>query len=160
MLRPFFHHKTGRVEAPILVCFLSLALWRLEQWMKGKGLGTCARQVVAEITPLKITPGRNDIAPLDLAWFETGGHQVPIACTGVYHFAPDSDAVALASQLDIHGYLQRAASLSKFSGCPLVEIPMGKGRIVASEMCLESGETDPIAKQLLNNIVHYLESGN
>jgi transposase len=53
-LRPIFHHKTPRVEAHILVCFLSLALWRvLEQWMKGKGLGTCARQLVGEIATIK-----------------------------------------------------------------------------------------------------------
>lgn len=53
-LRPIFHHKTQRVEAHILVCFLSLALWRVvEQWMKGKGLGTCARQLVGEIATIK-----------------------------------------------------------------------------------------------------------
>jgi len=53
-LRPVFHHKTERVQAHILVCFLSLALWRvLEQWMKGKGLGTCARQLVAELATIK-----------------------------------------------------------------------------------------------------------
>ena len=53
-LRPVFHQKTGRVEAHILVCFLSLALWRtLEMWMKGKGLGTCARQLVGELATIK-----------------------------------------------------------------------------------------------------------
>jgi transposase len=53
-LRPVFHHKTERVEAHILVCFLSLALWRtLEMWMCGKGLGTCARQLVGEIATVK-----------------------------------------------------------------------------------------------------------
>jgi len=53
-LRPIFHHKTERVEAHLLVCFLALALWRtLEMWMKGKGLGTCARQLVAEIATIK-----------------------------------------------------------------------------------------------------------
>jgi transposase len=53
-LRPLFHHKTERVEAHILVCFLSLALWRtLEMWMKGKGLGTCARQLLAELATIK-----------------------------------------------------------------------------------------------------------
>jgi transposase len=53
-LRPIFHQKTERVEAHILVCFLALALWRtLEMWMQGKGLGTCARQVVAEIATVK-----------------------------------------------------------------------------------------------------------
>jgi transposase len=49
-LRPVFHHKTERVEAHILVCFLTLALWRsLELWMKSKGLGNCARQLVKEV---------------------------------------------------------------------------------------------------------------
>jgi transposase len=53
-LRPIFHQKTERVEAHILVCFLALALWRtLEMWMQGKGLGTCARQLVAEIATIK-----------------------------------------------------------------------------------------------------------
>jgi transposase len=53
-LRPIFHQKTERVAAHILVRFLALALWRtLEMWMKGKGLGTCARQLVAEIATIK-----------------------------------------------------------------------------------------------------------
>jgi len=53
-LRPVYHQKTERVEAHILVCFLALAQWRvLEQWMSGKGLGTCARKLVTEIGSIK-----------------------------------------------------------------------------------------------------------
>ena len=53
-LRPVFHQKTERVEAHILVCFLTLALWRtLEQWMRGKGLGNCARQLLKEIETVR-----------------------------------------------------------------------------------------------------------
>jgi transposase len=53
-LRPIFHRKTERVDAHILVCFLALALWRvLEMWMHGKGLGTCARQLVGEVATIK-----------------------------------------------------------------------------------------------------------
>lgn len=53
-LRPVFHQKTHRVEAHILVCFLSLALWRtLEQWMRGKGLGNCARQLLKEVATVR-----------------------------------------------------------------------------------------------------------
>jgi transposase len=49
-LRPVFHQKTERVNAHILVCFLTLAMWRsLEMWMKSKGLGNCARQLIKEI---------------------------------------------------------------------------------------------------------------
>jgi transposase len=53
-LRPVFHQKTERVEAHILVCFLSLALWRtLEQWMRGKHLGNCARQLVKAVATVR-----------------------------------------------------------------------------------------------------------
>ena len=53
-LRPIYHRKSGRVQAHIQVCFLALAMWRtLEQWMQGKGLGTCARKLVEEIATIK-----------------------------------------------------------------------------------------------------------
>jgi hypothetical protein len=53
-LRPIFHQKTERVEAHILVSFLSLALWRaLEQWMHARGLGDCARQLLHELDELR-----------------------------------------------------------------------------------------------------------
>ena len=53
-LRPVFHQKAGRVEAHILVCFLALAMWKsLEQWMKAKGLGTCARQLLEEMQEVR-----------------------------------------------------------------------------------------------------------
>jgi len=53
LLRPVFHQKTERVEAHLLVCFLALALWRaLEQWMRGKGLGDCGRQLLVEMGEL------------------------------------------------------------------------------------------------------------
>jgi transposase len=53
-LRPVFHQKEDRVQAHILVCFLALALWRtLEQWMRTKGLGTCARQLVKQLAGIK-----------------------------------------------------------------------------------------------------------
>lgn len=53
-LRPVFHQKTERVEAHVLVSFLALALWRsLEQWMRAKGLGDCARQLLLELDELR-----------------------------------------------------------------------------------------------------------
>jgi len=53
-LRPVFHHKTNRVEAHILVCFLTLALWRtLEMWMRGKGLGDCSRQLLKAVSTVR-----------------------------------------------------------------------------------------------------------
>ncbi len=63
-LRPVFHQKTQRVDAHILVCFLTLAMWRaLEMWMKSKGLGNCARQLIKEVATVHmmdvILPVRN-----------------------------------------------------------------------------------------------------
>jgi len=53
-LRPVFHQKTERVEAHILVCFLTLALYRtLEMWMRGKGLGNCSRQLIKEVATVR-----------------------------------------------------------------------------------------------------------
>jgi hypothetical protein len=53
-LRPVFHHKEDRVQAHLLVCFLALAMWRsLEEWMRAKGLGTCARQLVKQLAGVK-----------------------------------------------------------------------------------------------------------
>jgi hypothetical protein len=53
-LRPVFHHKEDLVQAHLLVCFLALALWRtLEQWMRAKRLGTCARQLVKQLAGVK-----------------------------------------------------------------------------------------------------------
>jgi hypothetical protein len=53
-LRPIFHQKTERVEAHILVCFLALALWRtLEQWLRAKSMGDCARQLLLELDELR-----------------------------------------------------------------------------------------------------------
>ena len=53
-LRPVFHQKAERVEAHLLVCFLSLAMWRtLELWMAGKGLGTSARKLVEAVGTIR-----------------------------------------------------------------------------------------------------------
>ena len=53
-LRPIYHQKTERVEAHLLVCFLSLALWRsLEMWMRSKGLGSSARKLVVAFSTLR-----------------------------------------------------------------------------------------------------------
>jgi transposase len=53
-MRPIFHQKQNRTQAHILVCFLSLVLWRtLQQWMKASGLGTAPRKLLEELRELK-----------------------------------------------------------------------------------------------------------
>ena len=49
-LRPIFHHTQDRTQAHILVCFLSLVLWRtLQHWMESSGLGTAPRKLLEEM---------------------------------------------------------------------------------------------------------------
>ena len=53
-MRPIYHHKKDRTQAHILVCFLSLAMWRtLQQWMKASGLGTAPRKLIEEIREVR-----------------------------------------------------------------------------------------------------------
>ena len=53
-MRPIFHQKKDRTHAHILVCFLSLVLWRtLQQWMKASGLGTAPRKLLEEMKEVK-----------------------------------------------------------------------------------------------------------
>jgi transposase len=53
-LRPVFHQKEKRVQAHILVCFLSLVLWRtLQQWMQASGLGSAPRKLLEEMSEVR-----------------------------------------------------------------------------------------------------------
>lgn len=53
-LRPIFHHKEGRTQAHILVCFLALVMWRtLQQWMQGCDLGTAPRKLLEEMAEIR-----------------------------------------------------------------------------------------------------------
>lgn len=49
-IRPIWHHKQGRVQAHILVCFLAYVLWKtLEQWQARAGLGNSPRTILEEL---------------------------------------------------------------------------------------------------------------
>jgi len=53
-IRPIWHHKSERVLAHILVCFLAYALWKaLAQWMRRSGLGDAPRTLVEEFAKIK-----------------------------------------------------------------------------------------------------------
>lgn len=84
-LRPVFHKKTGRVEAPMMVCFLTLALWRAleaerngdrkpraahranrtrQMWMRGKGVSDCPRQPPKEVPKSSTVSSMDVVLPL------------------------------------------------------------------------------------------------
>ena len=63
-IRPVWHQKQERVEAHILVCFLTYVLWRtLGQMCRAAGLGDEPRKVFAELSELAVVdvvlPARN-----------------------------------------------------------------------------------------------------
>jgi len=64
-MRPIYHRKQDRTQAHILVCFLSLAMWRtLQQWMKASGLGTAPRKLIEEMREVRsldvVLPARDE----------------------------------------------------------------------------------------------------
>jgi hypothetical protein len=116
----------------------------------------CAGEIVSMRVPE--SPVFNGLDPVDLAWFELGSGVIPRACRGTYSIRRSSSAVsALASVVDIHGYLQSYKDFLKISGSPLVELRIGKGAIIASEMVMMiEAPLDPIAGKLLSNLLTYL----
>lgn len=54
-LRPVWHQTAERVEAHILVCFLSFVLWKtLGQFCRAAGLGDCPRKVLDELAQIQM----------------------------------------------------------------------------------------------------------
>jgi transposase len=93
-LRPVYHQKPHRVQAHILVCFLTLALWRvLEQWMSGKGLGDCARQLIKEVATVR---SMDVVLPVR----EPGSEQTPELCLRVVA-RPDRPVAELLHRLGL-----------------------------------------------------------
>ena len=106
------------------------------------------------------SPIFSGINPLDLAWFERGGCRLPLACRGVFQIPPAHPGIdGLAWQCDLHGYLEAPTDLNGISGYPLLEIHLGHGRLVASELSLETSNADPIARRVLMNIIGHLQEG-
>lgn len=55
-LRPILHYNKERVQAHILVCFLSFVLWKcLAQMCKQTGLGNEPRKISDELKHIKLT---------------------------------------------------------------------------------------------------------
>jgi hypothetical protein len=98
--------------------------------------------------------------PLDLAWWELGGGATPQVCRGSYQIdSGRQDVRVLADAIDLHGYLNAPGDFAGVYGSPLLEMRMGEGRIVASEMMvLEASPYDPIAGKLFSNLIRMLST--
>jgi len=108
------------------------------------------------------SPLFDGIEPLDLSWFELDPKTTPLACTGTWEVNREQPGIeTLAHQCDFHTEILFGAEQQKpffnFAGAPLVEIRMGKGSILASEMVLSAKDKDPIAGRLLGNLLSDLQ---
>jgi hypothetical protein len=71
-IRPVWHHKTERVEAHILMCFLAYVLWKTPaQMCKAAGLGDEPRRVFAELGKIRV---------VDVVLLTRTGHQIRRRC--------------------------------------------------------------------------------
>jgi transposase len=92
-LRPVFHQKTERVEAHLLICFLSLAMWRsLEMWMAGKGLGSRAAKLVEAVATIH---SMDVVVPV-----KRGERTIDLRLRTVAK--PDEDVALLLAHLGLH----------------------------------------------------------
>ena len=71
-IRPIWHHKTERVQAHILVCFLAYVLWKtLAQMCKAASLGDEPRRVFDELSKIRV---------VDVVRPTKSGHQIRRRC--------------------------------------------------------------------------------
>jgi transposase len=89
-LRPIWHQKEDRVKAHILVCFLAYVLWKmLGQMCKRAGLGNEPRQVLEEISQIKV---------VDVKMPTKQGTQITKCCIA----QPTEAQSILLQKLDLH----------------------------------------------------------
>jgi hypothetical protein len=97
------------------------------------------------------------IQPLDLSWFQVEPGKRSYACAGVYALdRAATNVTPLADFCEIHAYLDTPDQVLKYTGTPLLEAQLGKGVLLASEMMVDAGVTDPIAQRLYSNLIAHL----
>jgi hypothetical protein len=116
-------------------------------------------EIVSMVAPE--SPVFDGLDPLDLSWFELGPKTTPLACIGTWEVNRERPEVdTLAHQCDFHTEIlfgpEQQRPFFNIAGAPLVEIRLGKGRIIASEMVLSAKDRDPIAERLLKNLLNTL----
>ena len=115
-----------------------------------------------EIVTMQIpeSPVFDGLEPLDLSWFELGSSSIPKACSGTYEVDRSRPEVTtLAHECMIHPAI-RPGRFFTVAGSPIVEIRLGKGTILASEMLLQARDRDPVPARLLRNMLTVLWAGN
>ena len=97
------------------------------------------------------------IDPMELRYWNNDRREMPLACTATLKTRRCAEVEELAGQMKIHSYIDggrpddRIRRIDQMRGFPLVRIG---GNAVVSTMCTEKAPTDPIAAQLLLNLIN------
>jgi hypothetical protein len=118
------------------------------------------RAAVGEIVTMEIpeSPVFDGLDPLDTAWFEMGNRQLPYASSGTYQVdRTQPGVVTLAQECALHPDIPKGpGGFFKIAGSPLIELHIGNGSVLASELMLSARDLDPIAGRLFRNMINYL----
>jgi hypothetical protein len=97
----------------------------------------------------------NDLAPMELAWWQPLADERPRACRRSYRLKANSEMTELATYLRPHTGLGgvREETYYEMSGTPLIEVTERNGRLIASEMEVNRGVEDPVAAKLMSNLI-------
>jgi hypothetical protein len=120
------------------------------------------RAVKGEVVSMQVPESSvfDGIEPLDTAWFEMGQGNLPQACSGTYGVDRSRPEVrTLATECDFHSAEPKPDTFFNVAGSPLVEIRLGSGLVLASEMLAAPKDKDPIAGRLLANMITTLVKG-
>jgi beta-galactosidase len=112
-----------------------------------------------EITTMDIPESDifNGIEPLETRYLNNNKPESPSVISGAYRINRNTNIEALASFIQIHGYLSgevndRMNTLDQIKGFPIIKIS-DKGSALLSEIRLDKATTDPVAGKLLINML-------
>ena len=121
-----------------------------------RAVGTDAGEIVSMQIPE--SPVFDGLEPLDLSWFELGPSCIPRACSGTYEVDRSRlEVTTLAHECMLHPAVP-AGRFFAIAGAPIVQIQLGKGVILASEMLLDARDRDPVAARLFRNMLSTLRA--
>lgn len=97
---------------------------------------------------------------LSLRFFNDNQREVPTVCNSVLKTVRNDNVEELAGHMKVHAYIDggtpedRLKRIDNIRGYTLLRIHDGKGSTLVSTMCTEKASTDPIAGQLLVNMIN------
>jgi len=119
-------------------------------------------KVKGEITTMDIpeSPVFDDLEPLETRYLNNNKRESPAVILGAFRINRSPNLEALASFIEIHGYLNgevddRMKRLDQIKGFPIVKIN-DKGAVILSEIRFDKATTDPVAAKLLVNMLNDL----